>query len=177
MSFVTPLPWEPYALPNHDLAAIFAAIDRHADVLRRDHPDLVVPGTGCRSPYVNAGPFTVGSIIAMWHDAPDWFTGSCTVCGGAARGTEASGMLANGGITGWCLSCGLPLKRFVGGLPRVLGLLPDDAREQLFATVPSLDITVDGGMLITVAREEWQLVVPVPEVSWEPLLEALEKLE
>jgi|CXWL01.1.fsa_nt_gi hypothetical protein len=177
MSIFIPAPWEPFALPNHDLATIFATIDRHAERLRRDHPDLIVPGTGCRGPHLNAGPFTVGSIVHMWHDVPQWFTGSCTVCGGHARGTEASGMLANGGITGWCLSCGLPLMRFVGGLPRVLGLLPDDAREQLFATVPSLDITVDGGMLITVPREEWQPVVPAREVSWEPLLEVLDTFD
>ena len=177
MSFVTPLPWEPYALPNHDLAAIFAAIDRHAETLRRDHPDLAVPGTGCRSPYVNAGPFTIGSIISMWRDAPDWFTGSCTVCGGAARGTEISGLLVHGGITGWCLSCGAGLLRFVGGVPRVLTLLPKAARSQLFDTGASCDITVEDGLLVTSPTEGWWPPKPAPTVSWEPLLEVLATLE
>lgn len=173
MSFVTPLPWEPYALPNHDLATIFAAIDRHAELLRRDHDDLFVPGTGCRGQHLMAGPFTVGALISMWHDAPQWFTGECTLCGGRARGTEVSGMLVNGGITGWCLSCGTPLKRFVGGLPRVLGLLPDDAREQLFGTA---NITIDGGLLVIAPAEGWRPPAPVREVSWEPLLEVLATL-
>ena len=177
MSYVTPLTWEPFALPNDELATVFATIDRHAEWLRRHHADLGVPGTGCRGIHLTAGPFTLGSLIAMWRDEPAWFTGRCTVCGGHARGTELSGMLANGGITGWCLSCGLPLRRFVGGLPRVIGLLPDGPREQLFGTVPSLDITVDGGMLITIPREEWQVVEPTPEASWESLLEVLAGLE
>ncbi len=176
MSIVTPAPWEAYALPDHQLATIFAAIDRHAAMLRRDHPDLVVPGTGCRGQHLSAGPFTVGALAAMWQDAAEWFTGSCTLCGGAARGTHVSGMLASGGITGWCLSCGVALKRFVGGLPRVLALLPEEAREQLFSTVPGLEIEVDGGLLITRPAEGgWR--PPVPEVSWEPLLGVLAREE
>jgi hypothetical protein len=174
MSTVTPLPWEPYALPHHDLATIFASIDSHAALLRRDHPDLVVPGTGCRGQHLNAGPFTVGSLLSMWHDAPQWFTGTCTVCGGHARGTEVSGMLVHGGITGWCLSCGLPVMRFVGGLPRVLALLPEPAREQLFSTVPGVDIEFDGPLMVIGPATTWR--PPAPEVSWEPLMEVLEAL-
>lgn len=174
MSIVTPAPWEAYALPDHGLTTIFAAIDRHAVVLRRDHPDLVVPGTGCRGQHLSAGPFTVASLATMWLDAAEWFTGSCTLCGGPARGTEVSGMLANGGITGWCLSCGVPLKRFVGGLPRVLALLPEEAREQLFGTVASSEIILEGVLLIRRPAEGWR--PSAPEVSWEPLLAVLAEL-
>lgn len=177
MSIVTPAAWEPFALPNHELATIFAAIDRHAERLWRSHAALVVPATGCRSPYVNAGPFTVGSILSMWHDAPQWFTGRCTVCGGHARGTEVSGLLVGGGITGWCLSCGTPLKRFVGGVPRVLALLPEAARAQLFGTAPGSTITIEGGLLVSAPAEGWRPPVPEVTVSWAPLLEVLAMLE
>ena len=47
------------------------------------------------------------------------------MCGGSARGVRATGLLTIGGIEGICLSCGLRLARFAGGICRILEIIPD----------------------------------------------------
>ena len=47
------------------------------------------------------------------------------MCGGSARGLRAVGLLNIGGIEGVCLSCGMLLARFAGGICRILEIIPD----------------------------------------------------
>ena len=109
-----PSPWKISEPPDRDLADLFAAIDRHASVLLAKHPNLLIPGTGVGG-YATMGPFTVRSLVTLWREN-EWFAGSCPVCGGAARGVHATGLLTIGGIEGICLSCGMRLARFAGGI-------------------------------------------------------------
>ena len=119
-----PSPWEVSEPPARELADLFAAIDRHASVLQAKHPNLLIPCTGVGG-YVEMGPFTVRSLVTLWREQGGWFAGSCPVCGGSARGVRAIGLLNIGGIEGICLSCGLRLARFAGGICRILEIIPD----------------------------------------------------
>lgn len=127
-----PSPWkvsvsEP---PARRLADLFAAIDRHASVLLAKHPNLLIPGTGIGG-YAAMGPFTARSLITLWREHSGWFAGTCPVCGGAARGVHATGLLTIGGIEGICLSCGMQLARFAGGICRILEIIPERLRPRV----------------------------------------------
>lgn len=119
-----PSPWEVSQPPDRELADLFAAIDRHASVLLAKHPNLLIPGTGVGG-YAETGPFKARSLVTLWREEGGWFGGSCPVCGGSARGLRAIGLLNIGGIEGICLSCGLRLARFAGGICRILEIIPD----------------------------------------------------
>lgn len=99
-------------------------------MLRAKHPNLLIPCTGIGG-YAEMGPFTARSLITLWREHRDWFSGDCPVCGGAARGVRATGLLTIGGIEGICLSCGMRLARFAGGIGRILEIIPDNLRPRV----------------------------------------------
>ena len=59
--------WQVSEPPARDLAAVFAAIDRHSSVLLAKHPNLLIPCTGVGG-YAEMGPFTARSLVTLWRE-------------------------------------------------------------------------------------------------------------
>ncbi len=140
-----PSPWKVSQPPARELADLFAAIDRHAAMLLAKHPNLLIPGTGVGG-YAEMGPFKARSLVTLWREHGEWFGGSCPLCGGPARGLRAVGLLTIGGIEGICLSCGMRLARFAGGICRILEIIPDN----LLPRVTPKNLNPDWGVVLRV---------------------------
>jgi len=170
--------WVPHGPPDHDLAAVLAAVERHGPRLKREFPPLPIPRTGVGG--IAIGEYTTTTLLVLWQEAADIMTGWCPVCGGRIRVTSASAVGGMGAMTGSCLSCGIPMRREAEE-EEVLRLIPPGARRvEQAPREPTTPLPWNGpdpeaeriikALLIGTDPASWD---PCGLDDWQPLLKAL----
>jgi len=104
---------------DSEMASVIRNVLKFKQELLDLDPWLPFPQNSCCYSFGEGGrPLPLGALFILWEKWPE-FTGSCSVCGGAAFGYGFGGLFSIGGVNGRCSVCGSLFGGSIGGLSQI----------------------------------------------------------